>query len=315
MEIEQIEELANHIKALMKLEKDKETLDQYLEEHPIVGEDNFLLEGLAFAERVGVSATPEVAQKLLEQLHELALHVGSVHQITSHLSLGRHHRLKGDLNAASSHIDEAKALMDEFEASSMRGHLMLEQAALLVHEQAHEEAAGQLADALAHFEELEDNFGISQTLLSQGHLFHLQGDLKQAEEALERSMSLQKQLDEPTNLANTLLTLGALYQAQGKLSEAEDMYQKALPIYQGVSDARGLANACKALGFLYQSHGDHEGALSALQNALQIFQQIHARRELIQIYEALAESFSALDHEDEAQACRQQAEALKARES
>lgn len=311
LEHEQLEHVAHHIKALLQLDEDTSSLEAYAQEHPEVQTEQFLLEASAFAERVGISTSLQMAHRLLLRLDLLAQHLHSPHQVTTQLSLGRHQLLQGQLDGAETHFQRAQDLLSNQENTALQGNLWLEQASLALQREQFEKAYEWLQQAATFFGETNDSFGQSQALVIKGQALQREGNTQEAANTLMEALDLQQQFDDPITLANTMLYLAQVHQDLGQYSEAEDAYQKALPIYQGANDPRGLGKACLGLGQLYNYLQDHEGAEAGFQNALKLFQSIHARQDLIITLRALGDLYQTMGQEAAAEECQHQAQLLE----
>jgi tetratricopeptide (TPR) repeat protein len=120
------------------------------------------------------------------------------------------------------------------------------------------EEAGQRA--LAQFQALDDQWGLSQTWFSLAEVATARGDLDGAEAAYEAAIAAAREGGPLWALLASLGGLAGLLTLRGDDARAASLYAEAVTLYRRTGQRRGFGHLYNALGDAARVHGDLERA-------------------------------------------------------
>jgi Nif-specific regulatory protein len=137
------------------------------------------------------------------------------------------------------------------------------------------ELKGDLLEALAAADELEQRFGNLGDTPEGGELANVQGNIltaldryEEALEAFERSLAIRRRGRQPQALANTYNNLAILAWRRGDTERALDYGTQALSVWEGSSDIPGAAESLNTLGVIFAQEGRTQEALDCFARCL-----------------------------------------------
>ncbi len=151
-------------------------------------------------------------------------------------------------------------------------------------------------EALAIFQQLNDQHGIAETLDLLGMASYLGGDLVQGTRYYEQAVALFHQLDDRVGLTSSLASLtlrgavsisNTMVAGAAILAELLPDVEMALKIARDIGQRPGEAYALYQLGLCLSAQGEYRRALDALQQSLLIAEELEHRQWMIAAHWAM----------------------------
>ena len=127
--------------------------------------------------------------------------------------------------------------------------------------------------------DLDDKYGIANTLLYRGLIDQKHGNYDQAEMYLQEGLTLARQVNAPTRI-DALLYLGQTEQKKGNYDQAETYLQEGLSLARQNDDDERISAILADLGWLMLKRGEYVKAEAYLQEGLTIARQIGHRERI-----------------------------------
>jgi tetratricopeptide (TPR) repeat protein len=137
--------------------------------------------------------------------------------------------------------------------------------------QRHLQRANQAARAL------NDNNGITATLLYLGEIEQRLGNYAQAESTLQEGLTLARQMNNNEGICALLTQLGIVLQQQGNSQQAETTYQEGLTLARNSADQVSTCTLLYNLGWLNMNRGEFAQSERYLQEGLVLARKIEDR--------------------------------------
>jgi tetratricopeptide (TPR) repeat protein len=233
---------------------------------------------------------------------ELGLRLGS--------ALWEYWWVRGDLGEGRRRLDEALVLGGK-EPSEFRARA-LHAAASLATRQGDYERATELSElSLALWEELGDEAGTANSLLSLGTVASEQGDYERAIGLSERAAELYRESGDRRGHALAVSNLGGIALERGEYARAEALSEQAYALFETLEDSEGMAFALVNQGFAALSEHDHARALTLLREALRRLAELEFKDIIGYCFEGLAAVLAFTGQGDAAARLLGAAEALR----
>ncbi|HKC75859.1 MAG TPA: tetratricopeptide repeat protein, partial [Chloroflexota bacterium] len=127
---------------------------------------------------------------------------------------------------------------------------------------------------LALHRELEDKWGVAETLDNLADWARHRGDYGRAAALLEESLMLFRELGDKDNIGWETMTLGTFTREQGDAGRAAALYEQSLAFFRDVGDNNGIGWALLGLGELARDRGDGRQATALLEESLAQFREL-----------------------------------------
>ncbi len=131
--------------------------------------------------------------------------------------------------------------------------------------------------ALALYRELDDQFGIAESVAALGELDFRQGRFEQARIQVDESMAIYEALGKRQKVAYALMNRGVIASKLGNLIEARDICQQCHAIMLEVGEPLGIARALNNLGITYDMLDDIPRARQLYGESLAIRRELNDR--------------------------------------
>ncbi|MCC2629788.1 MAG: putative ATPase, partial [Thermomicrobiales bacterium] len=184
--------------------------------------------------------------------------------------LGTIARLRGDLNAARSHHQNALAAWREAGDAAGAAGALIDLGFIREVEGDYAGAEPELLEGLNLFRQTGDLPGEAHALSRLGFLAVATGSLPKAIERFGESLALWRTLGNQQMIAADLHNLGEAHHLSGSLDEAESLYREALALFDALGDVGGRGFALCHLGLLALDRGNPLDARELLLESLQL---------------------------------------------
>ena len=154
--------------------------------------------------------------------------------------------------------------------------------------------------ALKIREEVNDRFGLGQTLTNLGNVYKAMGRYEQALESYRRRLKLAEEMGVKEGLASSFGNLADVYRQQGRPDLALEHLRKSLRLREEMSDRRGICLVLAKLAELYEDEGNYPEMLDAGRRAAALAEEIDAPEELWKGQEQTGRALRALGRTAEA---------------
>jgi tetratricopeptide (TPR) repeat protein/predicted transcriptional regulator/energy-coupling factor transporter ATP-binding protein EcfA2 len=186
-----------------------------------------------------------------------------------HNLLGSVASLQGDLDYAEACCEQSLAIRREIGGPQTRRIKPLNNLGFIAARR------GDLDTAEDYFErcvdigrDLDEPFGLAQTLFNLGDVIRRGGDLDAAEEYCKEGIDLIRTIGNPHGNAKGYLCLGKIARDRTELDQAETYVQRSLETWRAVEDIRGRARAHRCLGHIARNRANTDIAEEHLTTAL-----------------------------------------------
>jgi tetratricopeptide (TPR) repeat protein len=171
-------------------------------------------------------------------------------------------------------------------------------------------AARHFAEALAVFQELDDEAGEAASLFNIGNIHLERGALRKASELHKRSLAIATRTGDSMGQARAYHRLGEVHHRLERPELAASYLAEALKLRTQIHDERGLAATLQLLGELSQEAGDVVRAIEYSEHALAIDRRTYDQPQATAALRTLASAHYGRGAHDEAAACAEEAAAL-----
>ncbi len=130
-------------------------------------------------------------------------------------------------------------------------------------------------ESLAIFEELDDTYGIANSLgMILGSHYTSLGRSDKAQRSIERGLAISRSLGDPEGTAAALRTLGHLNLHLGRYEQARNNFREEGELWDSLSLSRLVGEAIYSVGETYLVEGDFEKAEEAFDKSLVEFELV-----------------------------------------
>ena len=136
-------------------------------------------------------------------------------------------------------------------------------------------------EALALYQEQEDNEGIAHSLLELGWLHKWRGELPQAQRLVVMAEQRFRTLGDDHERARCLHCLASIFTSLGNYSQATEFVTRARKLFAEVGDLKGVSHCFTSLGENYRHRGHLAQAEQAYLHALETGNRIGISRDLV----------------------------------
>ena len=221
----------------------------------------------------------------LESSHSSA--VNSAQLIEVQLESASLHRLRGEFEKASGHLQKANEISSAADGI-MRGNILNEQG------NQHRESGNFVAAFDSYLKAVEANQQLGDTLKNAdplfyiGHIFTLHRDDDRALDFFSRALQLSTKANDKLRVASILSNIGVIYSHQGDFIQAEETASEAILLFDSVQHLPGLTRAHRRYGVLLKEMGEFERAQDQFIEALRLSEVIHSDLRMVECYMELA---------------------------
>ncbi len=113
----------------------------------------------------------------------------------------------------------------------------------------------------------------ARALLAMGRLSRKQGDLTQAQALLSEGLALYEQVEDKWGIAETLNILATAKYGAGEYGAARPLWERALASFREVNDESGIARTLNNLGEMARARGDYKSARTYYEQGLAVMRQ------------------------------------------
>src|SRR5262249_29199811 len=144
----------------------------------------------------------------------------------------------------------------------------------------YQDARRYFSEQLALHRQLDDKWGVANSLNNLGIIALRQHDYNSARTLYEESVSLWLELGNERAIALALGNLGNVADLTGDYKTATAYYQESRELFETMPDSRGVALSLHHLGDVARHQGDYERARSLYDQSLRILMELGDRRAL-----------------------------------
>jgi predicted ATPase/class 3 adenylate cyclase len=185
-------------------------------------------------------------------------------------ALWRFWHLHGDLASGRRWVEQALALPSAKAGSRIRAKALLAAGSLAYWQLDKPAMSAWYEDALAMFEELEDDAGIAEARYDAAFGLGILGRRDEAIEMLRASKALFEKLGDRRAVADSLFGLAVMYRLRGDVELARETGEEALSIHREVGDVFGLIGSLYVAGRAAAQLGDMGNARARFMETLAI---------------------------------------------
>jgi len=141
---------------------------------------------------------------------------------------------------------------------------------------------------------------LAEALCSQGHVFRLIGQVKQALRNYRAAVRLARGSDQPGPAMKYLLEAAIVYDMLGKMAKARGLIESVLKEARQRGDRQAKAKALTNLANIMRMAGKTQEAIESANEALSLFSQLGDERNEVRTLGALAQTFEMMGRLPEA---------------
>ena len=153
---------------------------------------------------------------------------------------------------------------------------------------------GDFSPALKWFEQakmtwttLQDQAGLSQTLIATGFVLWRKGDLQDARRYLEEGLTLARMLHDQPGVALALEGLGRVAHVQDDYAVSQALHTESLSLRRELGDKQGIAWSLNYLGIVAAGQGDYVVAQALFEESLALFRDLGDKFGIAEVLEKL----------------------------
>jgi predicted ATPase/class 3 adenylate cyclase len=185
-------------------------------------------------------------------------------------ALWRFWHLHGDLASGRRWMEQALALPSALGRSGIRAKALLAAGSLAYWQLDKPAMSAWYEDALAMFEDLEDEAGIAEATYDAAFGLGIRGRLEEAIGMLRGSKALFEKFGDRRAVADSLFGLAVMYRLRGDIELARETGEEALSIHREVGDLFGLIGSLYVVGTAAAQLGDMDTARAHFMETLAI---------------------------------------------
>jgi predicted ATPase/class 3 adenylate cyclase len=185
-------------------------------------------------------------------------------------ALWRFWHLHGDLASGRRWMEQALALPSATARSRIRAKALLAAGSLAYWQLDKPAMSAWYEDALAMFEDLEDEAGIAEARYDSAFGLGILGRREEAIEMLRASKALFEKLGDRRAVADSLFGLAVMYRLRGDIELARETGEEALSIHREAGDVFGLIGSLYVVGSAAAKLGDLDTARARFMETLAI---------------------------------------------
>jgi predicted ATPase/DNA-binding winged helix-turn-helix (wHTH) protein len=151
-----------------------------------------------------------------------------------------------------------------------------------------EEAEGYFETSLAYWRMLPDPISTARCLHNLANAAKMRGDFPRATKALAEAISIFREHGDTSGAAWSINQSGDLELEQGRIESAQNLYREALDVFRETDDRWGCARSLADLGSIYCIRGEFAAAREAYREATELFVELGHRRGIARALEGQA---------------------------
>jgi tetratricopeptide (TPR) repeat protein len=227
-------------------------------------------------------------EKLYRKLAETAHNYSVIKcEVVAYYKLGIVAVKQRDFDAAEEWYKQALAIWQELNDEHGIANIY-HQRGIVAQEQRDFDAAEEwYKQALAIWQKLNDEQGLANTYHQRGIVAQEQRDFDAAEEWYKQALAIWQELGDGNGMAITYHELGIVAGERRDFDAAEDLFNESLAIEQKLGDGHGMACTCHELGIVAQARGNLDLAEEWYKQALAIWQELNDKYHVASIYAQL----------------------------
>ena len=129
-------------------------------------------------------------------------------------------------------------------------------------------------ESLKLAEGINDEHGISLSLIGIGNIHNSIGEYNTALDYYERSLIIKEKIGDKIGKAWALINIGSVYTDKGDLGTTLDYYERSLAIFEELGDKRGMGASLGSFGIVHSHKGDIGKALDYYERSLEIKEEL-----------------------------------------
>jgi DNA-binding SARP family transcriptional activator len=194
-------------------------------------------------------------------------------QAHAHRSLGAAYSRQGDFEAASTHLENSRALFAAI--GDPAGQARTHRGIAFVSGQCgdFEEALRHCELALELYQKADDSVGQASAFNDIGYCHALLERYEEALDYCQRALALFRELGNHDGVANTWDSIGYVHHHLGDYGQAVSCYQQAIDSFRDLGDRYNEADSLTHLGDTHEATGDTDAAHADWEAALVIFEE------------------------------------------
>jgi len=193
---------------------------------------------------------------------------------SAQLALGKLNIGRGEYATALEWLEQAKATYMKLDDDGGLTQTLLFIGTVYRHTGEYDQRKKVLDEAFALAQKVGDNASIATSLSYQGLMAMDKGDYPAARKFQEESIALRRELGDRIGIANSLGHLGTTTFYQGDYITSQEFYEECLKLKKEIGDKSGIAGSIANLGMIAQRKGDYISARKFYQQALALHQEL-----------------------------------------
>lgn len=171
--------------------------------------------------------------------------------------------MTGEVSVAHSLAQESLALFMQLGAAGLQGgaYALLSLGSIAVEQGQHAQGKPLLEKALLRFRQVDDKFGIAETLSSLSNIALAASDYELARTLREEQLALRRVLGDQDGLADALSNLGLLAFGLGDYRRARALWEESLVGFDAVGNRWAMGFTFYGLGEVARAEGDYALAI------------------------------------------------------
>jgi tetratricopeptide (TPR) repeat protein len=195
---------------------------------------------------------------------------------------------QGEQDVALRQIKEGREIWQRLEAEDLVATSLMANGIALINMGRDHEAQPFLQEALQLFEEQNNPYFRTLTLVHLGNVEHGLGNIEQARAWLDQALVKARAIGDGWAVSFALNNLGEVARTQGQYDRARTYYEESEAILRSSGDKGDLARLVHTLGYIAQHEGDYVRAEFQFRESLALFRQLGNRRGMAECMAGLA---------------------------
>jgi tetratricopeptide (TPR) repeat protein len=192
----------------------------------------------------------------------------------AHLNLGWIRQLRGNVEGARIHYEQAISADEQFGRLSGLSRDYYSLGALLEIQDRLNEAEQMHRRSLEISQQIGSMEGVVKAFNGLGIIQEKRGDLDVAEKEYSKALENGERFNLQDDIANSLANLAAIYEEKGMFDAAQAALRKALAIHERLGRLEGMARVYHGLGSVYEAQGDVTNAQQQYEKALELNERL-----------------------------------------
>ncbi|MEU8820311.1 tetratricopeptide repeat protein [Actinoplanes sp. NPDC048796] len=200
-------------------------------------------------------------------------------QAELHIEIGTVHQHTGEWSEAEDHYRRAMLVAGATGRADIVAAGQRQLGDLLMYTHSYAESVTWLERAIAGFESLGDEAGLSRTMDRLTFALYRQGSYPEALAMAERHLALATRRADLSAMSAALGHIGLVHLNSGRLEEARDHLRRSLTEADRAGDRHRILHTAGNLGWAAMRARDHAQAIASYRQAMEVAREIGARHE------------------------------------